>query len=337
MSAVPENDLARAVALLCAGELVAFPTETVYGLGADAANPQAVARIFAAKGRPADHPLIVHLPDAELLPRWASDIPGLAWDLAEAFWPGPLTLILKKRPEVPEAVTGGQASVGLRVPAHPLARELLQAFAEAGAAAVRTGRGPAIFGGVAAPSANRFGRLSPTTAAHVRAELGAAVGLVLDGGPCAVGIESTIVDLSRDQPEILRPGHIAPADLARVLGAPPATRQSAGAPRVSGALASHYAPETPLRLVAPAHLRDFLGAQRHAGLVCGVLAHSQPAEAGLPHRWLMLPAEPEGYARQLYAALRALDAAGLDLIVIETPPPGPAWQAIHDRLRRAAA
>ena len=204
----------RAVELLQAGELVAFPTETVYGLGADAANPQAVAKIFAAKGRPADHPLIVHLPNVVHLDRWARDIPAMAWDLAEAFWPGPLTLILKRAAAVPYAVTGGQETVGVRVPSHPVALDLLRAYAQAGG-----GQGGLC--GIAAPSANRFGRISPTDAAHVHEELGSSVALVLDGGPCAVGIESTIIDLSRDDgfpPRLLRPGHITPEQIATVIG-----------------------------------------------------------------------------------------------------------------------
>jgi tRNA threonylcarbamoyl adenosine modification protein (Sua5/YciO/YrdC/YwlC family) len=201
-----KNDLDRAVALLQAGELVAFPTETVYGLGADAANPAAVARIFAAKRRPADHPLIVHLPADGYLDRWARDIPSVAWELAEAFWPGPLTLILKCAAAVPKVVTGGQDSVGLRVPAHPLALDLLRAYA-------RAGGGLAGMGGIAAPSANRFGRISPTAAEHVREELGDAVPLILDGGRCPVGIESTILDLTPGEslpPRLLRPGRITP-------------------------------------------------------------------------------------------------------------------------------
>ncbi|MBN8455750.1 L-threonylcarbamoyladenylate synthase, partial [Accumulibacter sp.] len=196
----------HAVALLQAGELVAFPTETVYGLGADAANPAAVGRIFAAKGRPADHPLIVHLPADGYLDHWASDIPRQAWELTEAFWPGPLTLILRRARGIPSVVTGGQETIGLRVPAHPLALTLLRAFAEAGG-------GLGGLCGVAAPSANRFGRISPTEAAHVRAELGESVRLILDGGRCAVGIESTILDLSRgagEAPRVLRPGAITP-------------------------------------------------------------------------------------------------------------------------------
>lgn len=318
--------LARAVDLLKAGELVGLPTETVYGLGADAANPAAVAKIFAAKGRPADHPLIVHLPGDAWLEQWAQDIPQAAWDLAEMFWPGPLTLILKKQPWVPDAVTGGQDTVGLRVPGHPVALELLKAFADAHTK-----------GGIAAPSANRFGRISPTTAAHVQEELGDKVPLILDGGPCQVGIESTIIDLSRDHPEILRPGHISPVLLGEVLGELPTQHQSQDAPRVSGSLESHYAPVTPVRLITPERLLDFLTLQRHAGIRCGVLAYDQPAQAGMPHRWQMLPAEPAGYAHDLYGALRDLDHQQLDLIVVETPPASPAWHAVQDRLRRAAA
>ncbi|MEY2633528.1 MAG: hypothetical protein RIR00_2182 [Pseudomonadota bacterium] len=320
----------QAVDLLAAGRLVAFPTETVYGLGADAANPAAVAGIFAAKGRPADHPLIVHLAGDDWLERWASDIPAVAWELAEAFWPGPLTLILKKQAWVPDAVTGGQDSVGLRVPGHPVALELLRRFA----------RHPGSAGGIAAPSANRFGRISPTTAAHVAEELGAGgdgpLGLILDGGACQVGIESTIIDLSRGEPALLRPGHISPDALAQVLGAPP-TVAGGSAPRVSGSLAAHYAPATPLRLIPGNQLLDYLNALRHSGRRCAALCHSQPPQAGMPHAWRMLPAHPIGYAHDLYAALRELDHAGVDCIAVEALPEHPAWQAIADRLRRAVA
>jgi L-threonylcarbamoyladenylate synthase len=328
-------ELARAVALLQAGELVAFPTETVYGLGADAANPAAVAKIFAAKGRPADHPLIVHLPGAGHLDRWARDIPAAAWALAEAFWPGPLTLILKRAPGVPDAVTGGQDTVGVRVPAHPMALDLLRAYAQAGGG---------VDGqcGIAAPSANRFGRISPTDAAHVREELGDAVALVLDGGPCPVGIESTILDLSRDDslaPRLLRPGHITPEQIEMVIGVFPevaARRAEGDVPRVSGSLDAHYAPTTPMRLVASARLLDFMNAIRHSGRRCGALCHSLPPQAGMPHVWRMLPVDPEGYAREIYAALRELDGAGVDLIVVEDVPQDSAWAAVADRLRRAA-
>ena len=328
------NDFSEAVRLLQAGELVAFPTETVYGLGADAANPQAVAKIFAAKGRPADHPLIVHLPGAAYLDRWARDIPARAWELAEAFWPGPLTLILKRGPEAPLAVTGGQETVGVRVPAHPLALELLRAYAQAGGG--RNG-----MCGIAAPSANRFGRISPTDAAHVHEELGAAVSLIIDGGPCPVGIESTIIDLSRgdDQPpRLLRPGHITPQQIASVIGVMPELPglEPGEAPRVSGALDAHYAPLTPMRMVAGEQLPEVLRGLKAEGKCVGLLACSEQPALVPPHALRRLPADPEGYARGLYAGLRELDQAGNDLIVVEAIPAGPAWAAVADRLRRAA-
>ncbi|MDR3213362.1 MAG: threonylcarbamoyl-AMP synthase [Azoarcus sp.] len=338
MASTPER-LQQAVRCLLAGELVALPTETVYGLGADAANPEAVARIYAAKGRPADHPLIVHLAAAEHLAQWAADVPTAAHALAAAFWPGPLTLILKKQDWVPLAVTGGQDTVGLRVPNHPLALELLAAFAAARAPA------PA---GVAAPSANRFGRISPTTAAHVREELGGQVALILDGGPCEVGIESTIVDFSRAAPEILRPGAITADDIARVTGIPPRLRGGAGeahasvgepAPRVPGALAAHYAPRTPLRLAAAAGFDAELARLLRAGrrVAALVVSGDAPRDAGSCAGWHAAPADPAGYARQLYASLRALDALGADFILVEAPPETPTWRAVADRLRRAAA
>ena len=322
-----EADYVRAVELLRAGELVAFPTETVYGLGADAANPAAVAKIFAAKGRPADHPLIVHLAGHDAVDHWAEQVPAVAWELMETFWPGPLTLILKKQAWVPSTVTGGQDTVGLRMPGHPVALELLRRFAAvAGEHA-----------GIAAPSANRFGRISPTTAAHVQEELGERIQLILDGGPCKVGIESTIVDCSRNEPVVLRPGHIAPAHLEAVLGRQPAIETASGAPRVSGSLAAHYAPQTPMRLIAGQRLLDYLNAQRHKGDRCGVIGHSQPSQAGMPHLWRMLPADPVGYARDLYAALREMDHAGVSAIVVESLPEEAAWAAVTDRLRRAVA
>ncbi len=330
----PRNpDLAEAVRRLQAGDLVAFPTETVYGLGADAANPQAVARIFAAKGRPADHPLIVHLAGAGHLDQWARDIPQEAWDLAEAFWPGPLTLILKRAPGVPKAVTGGQDTVGIRVPAHPLALALLRAYVQAGGG--RNG-----LCGIAAPSANRFGRISPTDAEHVREELGDAVSLVLDGGPCDVGIESTIIDLSRDgmPPRLLRPGHITPEQIEEVIGEMPElpdTMKPAGVPRVSGSLDAHYAPRTPMCLVPTPGIAEAIEKEKRAGKRCGVLLHTAPP---LPpvHSHRQLPGAPDGYARGLYAALRELDQAGNDIILVEAIPTIPTWDAVADRLRRAA-
>lgn len=323
------GEIRRAVALLRQGELVAFPTETVYGLGADAANPAAVAKIFAAKGRPADHPLIVHLPSAAHLPRWAREVPADAERLAAAFWPGPLTLILERRPGVSDAVTGGQDTVGLRVPNHPLALELLAGFDS----------------GIAAPSANRFGRISPTTAAHVREELGDRVPLVLDGGPCPVGIESTILDLSRGVPVLLRPGSIGAADIARVLGrapeAPPQAAAPGGAgsetPRVSGSLAAHYAPRTPLQLVSSDGLLFALRNALVAGERVAVLAPTAQAISHELVTWRQAPAEPAAFARDLYASLRELDALGCARILVQQPPAGETWLAVNDRLRRAAA
>ncbi|WP_334156927.1 L-threonylcarbamoyladenylate synthase [Oryzomicrobium sp.] len=325
---VSDADLARAVALLKAGELVAFPTETVYGLGADAANAAAVAKIFAAKGRPADHPVIVHLPCSQAMENWAQDIPAVAWELAEYFWPGPLTLILKRQSWVPDAVTGGQDTVGLRVPGHPVALALLRAFAAAGGS-----------GGVAGPSANRFGRISPTAARHVQEELGDRVAMILDGGECPVGIESTIVDLSSGQPRLLRPGHIRPDQLEAVMGVPlalPEHLRDADVPRVSGALAAHYAPRTRLTLVGSAALQAEV--LRAGGQPMAVYAWSCAAPVGLPEgvAWVSAPATPDAYAHDLYAALRRLDGLGVAQLLIETPPTGSAWSAIHDRLGRAA-
>jgi len=315
------NEVSRAAALLRVGELVAFPTETVYGLGADARNPRAIAKIFEAKGRPADHPLIVHLPDASHLERWAVDIPEAARKLAVAFWPGPLTLILKRHPSVPDAVTGGQDTVGLRVPNHPLALQLLREFN----------------GGVAAPSANRFGHVSPTTAAHVREELGDAVAMILDGGPCAVGIESTILDLSGGEPRILRPGMLDAAALGTVLDSRPEFGGTQNAPRVSGSLEAHYAPRTPLQLVAVAELAEAASQALGAGRRVAVLA-AHPI--GLSHEnlaWCPASADPAQFAHDLYARLRELDAMGCDLLLVAAPPVDEAWRAVTDRLRRAAA
>ena len=330
------RDFARAVALLQAGELVAFPTETVYGLGADAANPTAVARIFAAKGRPADHPLIVHLAGDSHLEAWACDIPKVAWELAEAFWPGPLTMILPRGPNTPLAVTGGQETVGVRVPAHPIALELLREYAQAGG-------GHHGMCGIAAPSANRFGRISPTEARHVHDELGDAVSLILDGGPCSVGIESTIIDLSRAdvEPRILRPGHITPAQIAAVTGREPALahqKTSAETPRVSGSLDGHYAPATPMRIVSDDVLTTLLaqGRDSRSASRTGILIHSAIALHDTENLSIFrLPDSPAGYARGLYATLRTMDQTGCDEILVESLPTGRAWTAVADRLRRA--
>ncbi|MDK9716148.1 MAG: L-threonylcarbamoyladenylate synthase [Sulfuritalea sp.] len=319
------TELARAVALLRAGELVAFPTETVYGLGADASNPQAIAKIFAAKGRPADHPLIVHLPDASHLERWAVDIPDTARKLAAAFWPGPLTLILKRHPSVSDAITGGQDTVGLRVPNHPLALQLLCEF------------GGANGGGLAAPSANRFGHVSPTTAAHVREEFGDAVAMILDGGPCAVGIESTILDLSGGEPRILRPGMIDAGDIGAVLGRAPEFGGTQNAPRVSGSLEAHYAPRTPLQLVAAEALAETARQVLGTGRRVAVLASQPLAFSHDKLVWRPASADPAQFAHDLYARLRELDGIGCDLLLVAAPSAEEAWRAVADRLRRAAA
>jgi L-threonylcarbamoyladenylate synthase len=308
---VSDAELAPAVATLRAGGVIGLPTETVYGLAADADNAAAVARIFALKERPADHPLIVHIADATQLPRYARAVPEAARLLAAAFWPGPLTLILHRQPGVLDAVTGGQDTVGLRAPAHPLAQRVLRAFG----------------GALAAPSANRFGRISPTCAEHVRAEFGNAVPCVLDGGPCAVGIESTIVDLTAQPPRILRPGVIRREQIEAVIGAV-AMGAAAASPRASGTLEAHYAPRTPLRL-QPRHLIAAAPASAQQVLALDTL----PADTD----GIALPADPLAYAHGLYAALRELDARGSALILVETPPADAPWLAIDDRLRRAAA
>jgi L-threonylcarbamoyladenylate synthase len=309
---------------LAAGELVAFPTETVYGLGADATNARAVARVFLVKQRPATHPLIVHVASLAEAERWAADFPPIAQTLAQRFWPGPLTLILRKAAHVDIAVTGGQDTVGLRVPSHPVAQQLLQAFGRIGS------------GAIAAPSANRFGRLSATCAAHVVDEFGDDVARVLDGGASTVGIESTIVDVSRGRAVLLRPGAIDIGQLADALGCMP-DLPDAASPRVSGTLPSHYAPRAKVILVEAdlvAEVARFLDGD---GQSVGVLART----AGIPLvssvRWRRAPADAAGYAHELYAELRLLDRPGTDVIVVERPPVEAAWSAVADRLARAAA
>lgn len=311
-----DSAIRNAAAILNDGGLVALPTETVYGLGADAENETALAAIFAAKGRPADHPLIIHLACAQLMTDYGRDIPDLAWRLAERFWPGPLTLIVKRRSGVPDLVTGGQDTVGLRVPVHPVAQRLLKCF----------GRG------IAAPSANRFGRISPTQAAHVVSELGERVGCILDGGACSVGIESTILDLSGSEPRLLRPGSIGAHALARELGVEP-SRGSTGAPRVSGSLPSHYAPATPVRLVDSADLIELAMPGQES---LGVMAFQSTMTTREQVHWLTMPADAQDYGRQLFSRLRELDEEGHACIYMERPPVGADWDAVHDRLTRAA-
>jgi L-threonylcarbamoyladenylate synthase len=316
MTASPDQ-VSAAVAALRRGEVIGLPTETVYGLAADAMNASAVAKIFAIKGRPADHPLIVHIADTDSLSRWTHSSSALAEKLARAFWPGPLTMILPRHPSVPDVVTGGQDTIGLRCPSHPLALEVLRAFA----------------GGLAAPSANRFGRLSPTSADHVREEFGESVPLILDGGECEVGIESTIIDLSSDTPRILRPGKITHAQIEAVIG-PVAQEQNVHSPRASGTLEAHYAPRTPMLMLPQAALEQEARQQSALGKRVAVLALN-----GLPEGidGTVLPVDATSYAHGLYAALRQLDSSGAHLLLVERPPEGAAWLAIHDRLRRAAA
>ena len=310
-----------AARVLETGRLVAFPTETVYGLGADAENPQAVAAIYAAKGRPSNHPVIVHLAPGADLTYWAREIPPQAQQLIDAFWPGPLTLILKRAEHIPSAVSGGQDSIGLRCPSHPVAQAMLRAF--------KSGKG-----GVAAPSANKFGHVSPTTAQHVRDEFGDELTCVLDGGQSDVGIESTIVDLSRERIALLRPGQISAEQIATVLGVWPVA-PDVTAPRVSGALDSHYAPQTPVVLIAAENLQSTLQDLMSCGKRVAVIARTSQQLSEMLTKHVM-PLEPTGYAHELYAALRAMDLLHADIILVETPPQDDDWQGINDRLRRAA-
>ena len=327
--ALPLITLNQAADLLAQGQIVAIPTETVYGLAADAQNPQAVAQIFATKGRPADHPLIVHIAAAEHAAQFAQNIPAFAQALMNKFWPGPLTLILPRQPDIAAAAAGGQASVGLRVPAHPQAQALLQACAARGVY------------GLAAPSANRFGKVSPTSAQHVADEFGASVP-ILDGGDCAVGIESTIVDCTRGAPIILRPGQISTADLNAALAPLGLQLQEAGsvqksAPKASGTLDAHYAPRAKVRLMDATMLQtalDVLGldAKNIATYSRSILR--TPAPAVLRRH---MPQDAAATAHELFAVLRALDAQGVALIWVETPPDSAEWDGVRDRLQRAAA
>lgn len=321
----------QAAEILASGGLVALPTETVYGLGADAENPAAVAAIYTAKGRPSNHPVIVHLAPEAQLSYWVKHIPVEAEKLIAAFWPGPLTLILKRADHIPDAVSGGQDSIGVRCPAHPVAQALLRAF--------KHGQG-----GIAAPSANKFGRVSPTTAQHVREEFkqelaSGLVQAVLEGEQSAVGIESTIVDLTRldtHGPVLLRPGHITIEQLAAVLGVMPAfTADDNSAPRASGTLQAHYAPQTPVVLVATAELASTLQQLHNAGQKVALLHYSNEQTYTVPIG-LVLSDQPEKYAHALYASLRQLDVSGSDVIVVQALPEASAWEGVRDRLRRAA-
>ncbi len=319
----PES-VRQAAVLLGAGELVGFPTETVYGLGARADDDRAVARIFAAKGRPADHPLIVHVASIDEVDHFAAAIGDEARVLMTRFWPGPLTLILPRRPGRGDAAAGGQGSIGLRMPAHPVALALLKEAARLGVP------------GLAGPSANRFGRVSPTTAAHVEAEFGPGL-MVLDGGPCEVGIESTIVDCTRDNPALLRPGRLDRLQIERVLDRALVERDL-HSPRASGTLAAHYAPSATLRLMSPSALTDAVELLRGVPPPSGLAVYSR-LDPGCPPGVLFrrMPADPALAAHELFAALRDFDAAGTRLIWVEQLPPSPEWEGVRDRLQRAAA
>ena len=318
--------IAAAVDALAAGRLVGLPTETVYGLAADAGKDSAVRAIFAAKGRPADHPLIVHVASADGVAAFAAEVPPFAQRLIDAFWPGPLTLILPRRPGVADAAAGGHPTIGLRCPSHPVAHALLSAAAARGIA------------GLAAPSANRFGRISPTTAAHVAAEFGADL-LVLDGGACAVGIESTIIDCTRGAPVLLRPGQLPRARIEQVAGTRMLSKEelSAPDPQAPGTLSAHYAPRAKLRLMNARELRtglELLGADAK-NIAVWARAPLKSASSQLVLR--RMPDDADAAAQQLFAVLRSFDDAQVKLIWVETPPDDAAWDGVRDRLARAAA
>ena len=316
--------VAQAVGTLKAGGLLGLPTETVYGLAADAQNDAAVAGIFKAKGRPADHPLIVHVADAAAVTHFAQAAPSFAQSLMQAFWPGPLTLILPRQAGVAEAAAGGQATVGLRCPSHPVAQAVLRAAEQQG------------IQGLAAPSANAFGRVSPTTATHVKSEFGDRL-LILDGGPCDVGIESTIVDCSRGAPVLLRPGHIGRKQIEAACGQALQDTLSAPAPKASGTLASHYAPRARVRLMSESEIHQRL-------LALGVHAQSLAvwSRQALPNThahvlWRQQAADAQGAAHDVFATLRDFDLRGVQQIWVELPPDTPEWEGVFDRLRRAAS
>ena len=317
---LPQEEIDRAVEALRAGALVVFPTETVYGLGADATNPDAIRRVFELKGRPATHPLIVHIEHPRALERWALNVPESARLLAQRFWPGPLTLVLRRAPAVDPAITGGQDTVAVRVPAHPVAQQLLRGFG----------------GGLAAPSANRYGHVSPTRSDHVREEFGDDAPMVLEGGDCKVGLESTIVSCVDDVPRVLRPGAIT---LSQIRAVVPQAQGSpeAGAPRVPGCDAKHYAPRTPVSIVNSRKLEEVVAQTTAAHEKVAVLATRPPRVANKFMTWINAGRRAELYGRELYVNLRVLDKSGAQEILVEEVPAGEAWDAVRDRLRRAAS
>lgn len=315
-----QQELEAAVTALRNGELVAFPTETVYGLGANARDPAALRRLYEAKGRPASHPVIVHLDTVRFLPRWATEISARVEMLAERFWPGPLTLVLRRHPDVSDLLTGGQDTIAIRVPSHPMALQLLTAFG----------------GGIAAPSANRFGRLSPTRAEHVREELGDAVSVVLDGGESTIGLESTIVALLDGPPRLLRPGAIR-VDQLRALLPDLEVGPSPTAPRAPGGLPQHYAPQTRVVIVSTPELEPRIEELVAEDKRVAVLAQRPPRLARANVTWINAGRRADVYQHDLYANLRSLDKAGAAAILVEEVPDGLPWAAVRDRLARASA
>lgn len=317
-----ESNIQKAVALLRTGDTVAFPTETVYGLGADASNPKAIQKIFEIKGRPSNHPLIVHISDVEKIKTWAENIPDQAWLLAKKYWPGPLTLILPRKSNVPLEVTGGQNTVGLRVPDHPIALALLNAFG----------------GGVAAPSANRFGCISPTTAQHVKEGLGDAVGMLLDGGPCRIGLESTIVSFINGEICLLRPGGLSLEEIEDTLHQKVLRPSATHKVRAPGMLASHYSPKTPLAILPLNELESRANELTAKGFTVAILqlgdAQKSISTSGVTT--ICLPAIAFEYGHQLYATLHKLDHENFDYLLAEALPSTKEWLAVNDRISRAA-
>lgn len=322
LSISEDKNIAQAVALLKAGETVAFPTETVYGLGADASNPKAIQKIFEIKGRPSNHPLIVHIADASKLEVWADNIPEQAWLLAKKYWPGPLTLILPRKSNVPLEVTGGQETIGLRVPDHPIALALLQAFD----------------GGVAAPSANHFGCISPTTAQHVKDGLGAAVGMILDGGPCRIGLESTIVSFINGEICLLRPGGLSLEQIEETLHQKLTKPNATHKVRAPGMLASHYSPKTPLSIIPIENLETRAKELSSLGLNVAIIRLGETKKSFFKNgvTTIILPSIAFEYGHQLYATLHQLDYENYDHLLAEALPSTKEWLAVNDRISRAA-
>jgi L-threonylcarbamoyladenylate synthase len=315
-----QDQLKRAVEELRSGELVAFPTETVYGLGADALNPSAIQKVFAAKGRPADHPLIVHIATIEQLNNWAINIPDIAYKLANYFWPGPLTLVLTKHTQVSNLITGNQDTIAIRIPQHPLTLAMLQQFGS----------------GIVGPSANAYGRISPTSAQHVKQSLGNKVNYILDGGPCEIGIESTIINLTTNTPQILRQGVITQDDLVKVIGDNFSYQESTATEiRVPGSTKAHYSPTKPLYLVSSQEFLITVKTILQQGLNYSYLSLQpcpMPNDAII---WIHAKKQPQLYAKNLYSYLHQLDAVNSQGIIVEMPPNEPSWAAIRDRLTRA--